>query len=59
MYYIGDTKRDIEAGNAVGLKTALVLSGKTSLGEEARWNIKPDIVCDNLREAILNIVGDK
>lgn len=59
MYYIGDTERDIKAGISAGLKTALVLSGKTSRGEEESWETKPDIICSDLMEAVSIIVGDK
>lgn len=51
-YFIGDGKTDIEAGRNFGLKTVLVLSGKTSLEDMRQWEIKPDYIFDDLREAV-------
>jgi len=57
-YFIGDSKRDIEAGNNVGCKTVLVLSGKTKNEKEiTNWSIKPDFVKKDLSEAIKVIIG--
>ena len=51
-FFIGDGKTDIEAGEKAGLKTILVLSGKSSLENTRSWNIKPDYIFDNLSEAV-------
>lgn len=51
-YFIGDGKMDIEAGREMGLKTVLVLSGKTSLEDLKSWDLKPDYIFDNLFEAV-------
>jgi len=52
-YFIGDSKRDIEAGKKVGCKTILVLTGERikSPDETTNWNIKPDHVTKDLLEA--------
>ncbi|KJJ84463.1 histidinol-phosphate phosphatase family protein [Candidatus Omnitrophus magneticus] len=50
-FYIGDMDRDIEAGKNAGLKTILVLSGKTKRGDVAKWTYKPDFECENLLDA--------
>ncbi|MCX5715748.1 MAG: D-glycero-beta-D-manno-heptose 1,7-bisphosphate 7-phosphatase [Candidatus Omnitrophica bacterium] len=56
IYFIGDTKRDIEAGRAIGCKTILVLSGKIKSGQEVEgWEIKPDIIKRDLFEAVEEI----
>jgi len=51
-YYIGDTERDIKAGEKAGLKTILVLSGKTSQEEVQEWKHKPGDICKDLMEAV-------
>lgn len=57
-YFIGDSKEDVEAGKAIGCKTILVLSGRTKSGEVDRWDVKPDIVAADLRQAVA-IIFDK
>jgi D-glycero-D-manno-heptose 1,7-bisphosphate phosphatase len=53
MYYIGDTERDIEAGRKAGLKTILVLSGKSSREDAESWNDnKPDHICESFLNAV-------
>ena len=51
-YFIGDGKMDVEAGNEMGLKAVLVLSGKTNVENIKDWEIKPDYIFDNLKEAV-------
>lgn len=50
-YFIGDAKRDIEAGKKIGCRTILVLSGKTKDKKDIEtWEIKPDFIKKNLKE---------
>ena len=59
-YFIGDAKTDIEAGEKMGLKTILVLSGKTSLEDTRSYNVKPDYIFDDLLKAVEFVIkGDK
>ena len=58
-FFIGDNKTDILAGMGAGLKTILVLSGKTSLKMMKEWEIKPDYIVDNLEEAVMFILKGK
>lgn len=51
-FFIGDGKMDIEAGRRIGLKTILVLSGKSSLKDVDTWDIKPDFIFDDLEKAV-------
>ena len=51
-FFIGDGKMDIEAGLAMGMKTILVLSGKTSREDIKSWQIKPDYIFDSLDSAV-------
>ncbi len=51
-YFIGDTRRDVEAGRRAGLKTILVLTGKASRDEAEAWGEKPDHIFENLLEAV-------
>ena len=56
-YFIGDTKRDIEAGKKIGCKTILVLSGKVrDASTVAGWTVKPDFVKKDLSEAARDII---
>lgn len=53
---IGDDKRDLEAGQAAGVRTALVLTGK---GDLVRDQIEPDtLVFRNLLEAVISVVEE-
>ncbi|MGD2278785.1 MAG: HAD-IIIA family hydrolase [Candidatus Omnitrophota bacterium] len=58
-FYIGDTERDIEAGQKAGLKTILVLSGKSSREDAENWVHKPDHVCEDFNEAADLVIGEK
>ncbi len=51
-YFIGDGKMDVAAGEKAGLKTILVLSGKTDLEKIRTWSVQPDFIFDNLWEAV-------
>ncbi len=51
-FFVGDSDVDIELGAKMGMKTILVLSGKTkSIEETEKWNYKPDFIVENLKEA--------
>jgi histidinol-phosphate phosphatase family protein len=51
----GDTTTDIQTGKNAGLKTALVLTGKG--GRDGKYDVRPDIVCANLPEAVDRILN--
>jgi D-glycero-D-manno-heptose 1,7-bisphosphate phosphatase len=51
-YLIGDSIGDVEAGKRMGMKTILVLSGKTSMPELTGWDMQPDYIKGNLLEAV-------
>lgn len=55
-YFIGDGKVDVDAGKAMGLRTALVLSGKTPPEDLQVWESKPDHIFKDLSEAAEFIV---
>ncbi|MBN1502648.1 HAD family hydrolase [Candidatus Woesearchaeota archaeon] len=48
-YFIGDKTADILAGKNARLRTILVLTGKA--GKDGKYQIKPDYICRNLKEA--------
>ncbi|MBO8131122.1 MAG: D-glycero-beta-D-manno-heptose 1,7-bisphosphate 7-phosphatase [Candidatus Marinimicrobia bacterium] len=56
-YFVGDSKRDIEAGKRAGCKTIMLLSGeRIKEPEEIKsWNIKPDYIEENLLTAAMLI----
>jgi histidinol-phosphate phosphatase family protein len=49
---IGDAPRDIEAGAAVGARTVLVLSGKTSAAHGAEFTPRPSHIAADLSAAV-------
>lgn len=51
-FMIGDSKVDVLAGKALGMKTVFVLSGKTSEDEMRKWGVKPDYVFPHLLGAV-------
>lgn len=57
-FFIGDGKTDIEAGDKVGLKTILLLSGKTDHKDVDDWPVKPDFIFDNLLKAVDFIIKE-
>ncbi|MDD5428192.1 MAG: HAD family hydrolase [Candidatus Omnitrophica bacterium] len=57
-YFIGDGKTDVQAGRSMGLKTVLVLSGKTALEDIEGWEIKPDHIVKDLQEAVKIVIND-
>lgn len=57
-FFVGDSDVDIETGAKSGMKTILVLSGKTkSLEETEKWKYKPDFVAENLKQAVQIIIN--
>lgn len=56
-WIIGDTTSDIQTGINAGLKTALVLTGEA--GNDGKYNVKSDIVSDNLLKAVEIIIKEK
>lgn len=54
---IGDDKRDLDAGQAAGVRVALVRTGK---GERVEGQVEPDtLVFNNLLEAVIAIVEEE
>ena len=51
-FIVGDSWRDVEAGKKMGMKTVLVLSGKSSLSDIKNWPSRPDYVKKDLSEAV-------
>ena len=58
-FFIGDGKMDVEAAEKMGLKSILVLSGKSYLAGVRDWEVKPDYIFDNLSEAVNFILKQK
>jgi D-glycero-D-manno-heptose 1,7-bisphosphate phosphatase len=59
-WMVGDRYSDIELASNAGLRSAFVLSGY-GRGEweyqRAGWKLQPDMVCENLLEAVTSIVN--
>ena len=58
-YFIGDGITDMEAGKQFGLKTVLLMCGKTTEEKLRRAGIKPDLICNNLPEAVDRVTDGK
>jgi D-glycero-D-manno-heptose 1,7-bisphosphate phosphatase len=58
-YIIGDSYVDVMAGNAAGMKTVFVLSGKTTAEEMKRRGLRPDYVFPGLLQAVEWILGQE
>ena len=60
-WMVGDRYSDIELAHNAGLRSAFVLSGY-GRGEweyqRSSWKLQPDLVSENLLEAVNSIVGD-
>lgn len=54
-WYIGDTTVDIQLGINAGLRTVLVRTGVG--GADGKFNVKADLECANLPEAVQKILG--
>jgi len=57
-FFIGDGKMDIEAGKSFGLKTILLLSGKSKTKDVKSWKYKPDYIKNDLCKAIEFLLSD-
>ena len=60
MYVVGDKVSDIELGWNTGCKTLFVLTGygKGELAKFEGKGKKPDFICENLLEAVVEIIKD-
>ena len=58
-FFIGDHETDIQAGQAAGLQTILVLSGRQTHSGARRMPVKPDWIVDDLRAAAKKILSDR
>lgn len=56
-WYVGDKKEDVLCGHAAGVRTILVLSGKTAAYDPTLFLVAPDFVASDLREAADWILG--
>lgn len=53
-YLVGDSMRDIEAGDSVGCKTILVMTGHGAkeISQREMWNRQPDYIAEDLSSAV-------
>jgi len=57
-FVVGDSQRDIQAGNELGCKTILVLCGKTKTAEDvADFKFRPDYVARDLLDAVESVIA--
>ena len=58
-FFVGDGKMDVEAAEKLGLRSILVLSGKSLIADVRGWEVKPDYIFDNLSEAVNFVLKQK
>jgi len=51
-YFIGDSRLDVGAGKNMGCKTILLLTGKEDPNGIKDWNVRPDFIKKDLKEAV-------
>ena len=56
-YFVGDSMIDMETGQAAGLKTILVFSGKEKPQNQLHWDRIPDYKADDLTSAAQIIIS--
>jgi D-glycero-D-manno-heptose 1,7-bisphosphate phosphatase len=56
-FFIGDTERDVLAGQAMRMRTIFVASGKNTVEDMHKWSVKPDYIFKDLLEAAQWVVG--
>jgi D-glycero-D-manno-heptose 1,7-bisphosphate phosphatase len=60
-YVVGDSTRDLEMGANAGARTVLVMTGYgrgNYENQRDRWRRQPDLIAENLLEAVEKILGD-
>ncbi len=58
-FFVGDADIDIETGIKSGMRTILVLSGKTkSIDEIHSWNFRPEFVAEDIEKAAEIIIRE-
>lgn len=55
-WMVGDTTVDIQTGKNAGTRTALVLTGDA--GRDGKYKVTPDLVCDDLGQAVQRILEE-
>lgn len=55
-WMVGDTTMDIQTGKNAGTRTVLVLTGDA--GQDEKYNVTPDLVCDDLGQAVQKILEE-
>ncbi|MBL8012609.1 MAG: HAD-IIIA family hydrolase, partial [Candidatus Omnitrophica bacterium] len=51
-FFVGDTEIDIKTGHNAGCRTIFVLSGREDRRYMRKWDVRPDFVVKNLKEAV-------
>lgn len=51
-FFVGDTEADIKTGRNAGCRTIFVLSGREDRRYMRKWDVRPDFIVKNLKEAV-------
>jgi D-glycero-D-manno-heptose 1,7-bisphosphate phosphatase len=57
-FFIGDTDRDIVTGHNAGCNTIFVTTGRDKRRDVLQWNIKPDYIVKDLKDAAKIIINE-
>jgi D-glycero-D-manno-heptose 1,7-bisphosphate phosphatase len=57
--FIGDSMGDMLAAKAFGARPVLVLSGKEEEANRERWRIQPELVFEDLRQAVVHLCSER
>lgn len=58
-YFVGDAKSDCQAASNAGLKSIMVLTGKETLKDVSKWDVKPVHIVNDLAAAVDVILKHK
>jgi len=56
IFYIGDTKRDVESARNFNIKSILVLSGKTKIDKALEVSVGANFIARDIYDAVKNII---
>ncbi|MBN1794137.1 MAG: HAD family hydrolase [Candidatus Omnitrophica bacterium] len=56
LYFIGDARSDIETAKNAGIKSILVLSGRSTILDAEGWETKPDWIAYDLLDAVQTVI---
>ena len=56
LYFVGDARTDMETAKNAGIKSIMVLSGRSTITDAEEWEVKPDYIAHDLLDAVETII---